>query len=169
MARRRTIAILEALKARKPARCAAGFTLVELLVVLVMVGLLLTLVPVAFQNAVPSLQVKSAARELAAVMRDARGLAIKENRDAFVQVDVEAGRYSSNRRSGEEILDEDIEISLLTAESELDDNGGGRIRFYPDGTSTGGRVSLTLDDTTYHVVVDWLTGRIEVADRIAEE
>ncbi len=146
-----------------------GFTLVELMVVLVIVGLLLTLAPVAFQSAVPSLQVKSAAQELAAVMRATRSRAIKENREHVVQVDVESGRYRGGRADQEEVLDPDIALSLLTAESELDENGGGRIRFYPDGTSTGGRVSLTLGDTTYHVLVDWLTGRIQVADRIAEE
>ncbi len=146
-----------------------GFTLVELMVVLVIVGLLLTLAPVAFQSAVPSLQVKTAAQELAAVMRATRSRAIKENREHVVQVDVEGSRYRGGRADQEEVLDPDIDISLLTAESELDEDGGGRIRFYPDGTSTGGRVSLTLDGTTYHVVVDWLTGRIQVADRIAEE
>ena len=146
-----------------------GFTLVELMVVLVIVGLLLTLAPVAFQSAVPSLQVKSAAQELAAVMRATRSRAIKENREHVVQVDVEGRRYRGGRADQEEVLDPDIALSLLTAESELDEDGGGRIRFYPDGTSTGGRVSLTLGDTTYHVVIDWLTGRIQVADRIAEE
>jgi len=42
----------------------------------------------------------------------------------------------------------------------------GAIRFFPDGSSTGGRVILKRDDgdAGWQVGVNWLTGRILVAE-----
>ncbi len=74
-------------------------------------------------------------------------------------IDVDANRY----RLGEwRALRGDVRLSLYTAERERLDRGTGRIRFFPDGTSTGGRVSLAEGERSYHVVVDWLTGRVDV-------
>lgn len=145
-----------------------GFTLIELLVVLLIVGLVMTLAPIGFQRVLPSLQVKTAARELAATLREVRGQAIYQNRESFLAVDIEGSSYNlgEERRKS---LDPRIELSLLTAVSELDENGGGRIRFFPDGTSTGGRVTLTRGDTRYHVLIDWLTGRVRIVDRVEDD
>ena len=40
----------------------------------------------------------------------------------------------------------------------------GRIRFYPDGTSTGGRVTLTGSGAKYDILVDWLSGRVKIVE-----
>jgi len=40
----------------------------------------------------------------------------------------------------------------------------GDIRFNPDGSSTGGRISLADGRRRLGVGVDWLTGRVSVAD-----
>ena len=39
-------------------------------------------------------------------------------------------------------------------------DGGGVIGFFPDGTSTGGRLLLTAGDRARAIRVDWLTGRV---------
>ncbi|TCV91049.1 hypothetical protein EC912_1171, partial [Luteibacter rhizovicinus] len=38
----------------------------------------------------------------------------------------------------------------------------GRIRFFPDGSSTGGRVTLGRGTREWHVNVGWLTGAVSV-------
>jgi general secretion pathway protein H len=38
----------------------------------------------------------------------------------------------------------------------------GQIRFFPDGSATGGRIGLTLGAQQVEVVVDWLTGLVSV-------
>jgi general secretion pathway protein H len=48
--------------------------------------------------------------------------------------------------------------SLVTGESE------GGIDFFPDGSSTGGRVYLEIDARSLKVDVEWLTGRIRVQE-----
>ena len=39
------------------------------------------------------------------------------------------------------------------------ENAGG-IRFFPDGSSTGGSVLLSVDERKWYVTVGWLTGEI---------
>lgn len=140
-----------------------GFTLVELLVVLVILGLLMSLAPIAFHRALPGLELKQAARDVAAALRQARGVAVRDNRETVLIVDTEARTYRLDGGKARQ-LDRDLEIALLTAESELLDEHAGGVRFFPDGTSTGGRVKLISGQRETAVRVDWLTGRVEVVD-----
>ena len=39
-----------------------------------------------------------------------------------------------------------------------------QIRFFPDGSATGGRVRLARDNRQYVVVVDWLTGSVSLEE-----
>jgi general secretion pathway protein H len=139
-----------------------GFTLIELLVVLLIFGLLVSLAPPAFKRVLPGLELKSGARELAAVFRESRNRAIRDNRATAVVIDVQEKIYQVEGRSFP--LPQTFEIQLFTAESERLSETTGRIRFFPDGTSTGGRVTLESDDTAYYIVADWLSGRVEIVD-----
>ena len=56
----------------------------------------------------------------------------------------------------------DIEITFQTARSEVTSETIGQIRFFPDGSATGGRIGLALDGQQVEVVVDWLTGLVSV-------
>ncbi len=142
-----------------------GFTLVELLVVMLVFGLLIALAPAAFKRVLPGLELKSAARELAAVFRESRNRAIRDNRATAVVIDVQEKIYQVEGRSF--AIPQGFEIQLFTAESERLSESSGRIRFFPDGTSTGGRVTLETDDTAYYIVADWLSGRVEIVDQPA--
>jgi general secretion pathway protein H len=53
-------------------------------------------------------------------------------------------------------------MSLITAQSEQANESVGAIRFYPDGSSTGGRIDLSSDDVRYVIDVSWLTGTVMV-------
>ena len=141
-----------------------GFTLIELLVVLAIIGLLLTLAPIGLSRMMPGLEVQAAARQLSASLRNARSIAIRDNREATLTLDLEERRYSLAGETRHYEIDEDIEIKLLTATSEQESEQVGSIRFFPDGTSTGGTVTLTGGGVAYDVLVDWLTGRIEIAE-----
>ena len=142
----------------------AGFTLIELLVVLVIMGLLVGLGPIAFHKVVPGIALKSSAREIMAAFLEARSIAIRDNREAVVIIDVDARSYRLGDRAPVRKLDPGLELELVAAASERIDESQGRIRFYPDGTSTGGRLSLTQNERKYDVVVDWITGRAKLRD-----
>ncbi len=140
-----------------------GFTLIELLVVMAIIALLLTIAPIGLHRMMPGLEVQTAARELGASLRNARSIAIRDNQEATLTLDLEQRHYSLTGERREFEIDEDIEIKLLTAASEQVSEQVGSIRFFPDGTSTGGTVTLTGGGVAYDVLVDWLTGRVEIA------
>lgn len=150
-------------------RPAAGYTLVELLVVLAILGLITAIALPMFTGVLPGAELKSAARNLGADMRYARSRAIAGNREVTLSVDLVARRYAISGEARERSLPEELTIDVLTARSELEGGDALRprrasIRFFPDGSSTGGRVSLSRGGRTYHVGVDWLTGRVKVVD-----
>lgn len=162
MARRAATATTATSRTGKRA-AADGFTLLELLVVLVILGLTVALAVPVFSRAMPGVEAKAAARDVAAMLRAARSLAIAENREITVAVDLDrrtvelAGAQSRTVPAG-------IGIGLYTAAEELIDRGAGRIRFYPDGTSTGGRVRLSAGERKYDVLVDWISGNVRIDD-----
>lgn len=139
-----------------------GFTLLELLVVLVIAVLLLTLVPPLFQGAGSTSELKAAARQLAAGLRSARNEAVMQQREASLILDLEQHRFKVTGIPQQIALPEDIGIEIFTAQSELLNQASAGIRFFPDGSSTGGRVTLTTGERAFAVDVDWLTGRVSI-------
>jgi general secretion pathway protein H len=142
----------------------AGFTLVELLVVLAIGGLLLAVAPPLISSAMPAVELKAAARRTAGGLRLAREIAVAQGRDAAWVLDIGSNRYSieGDHRTGS--LPGGLDIELIAAEEEMQSDSVGAIRFYPDGSSTGGRVILKRGGGGYQVGVNWLTGRILIAD-----
>ncbi len=145
-------------------RSQRGFTLIELLVVLLIMGALITLAPAAFHRIAPGLEMKAAAREVAGLLREARGQAIRDNRETAVLIDTEQKVYRLGKGARAHKLGAELDVSLVTATSEQLDDTRGRIRFFPDGTSTGGRVTLSRDDRKFDITVDWLTGLVAISD-----
>lgn len=140
-----------------------GFTLLEILLVLTLVAMIATLLGTSIAGRVGALRVATAANDLTAALRYTRSQAILSRREQVLEVDVEARQY---RAPGSEPVElpETIELKLLTAGSEVSGDRTGRIRFFPDGGSTGGRVSLIAGQREWKVNVSWLTGEIEVDD-----
>ena len=148
---------------------AAGFTLVELLVVLLIMGLMASIAAPYFGRLAPRLEAKATARQVVSLLRSARGVAIRDNREVAVVVDLDSRSLIIDSGRGMTVA-EGLGLQLLTGTAELIDDGSGRIRFYPDGTSTGGRVTISdpgSDSDTdagrdFNVRIDWLTGRVAV-------
>lgn len=142
----------------------SGFTLIEILVVLVLAALLVATVPPRFLGVVSTAEVRSAARELAANLRHARSRSIVTRQEMAMVLDVEQREYYIQNTQREYQLPEQLELTLVTAQSEMLGNKRGAIRFFPDGSSTGGRITIANEKHEYIVDVDWLTGRVSVID-----
>ena len=138
-------------------RWARGFTLVELLIVLVIAALILALVGTSISRNISGAEMRTASRKVAASLRYTRTHAILSKSEQVFVVDTENRTYRAGDRS-EEKLPEGMNVELNTARSELTSETVGAIRFYPDGGSTGGNVRLEANGRVYQVNVAWLTG-----------
>lgn len=141
-----------------------GFSLLELLLVLVIAAAGYALVVRFTSSGVSGAELKSAARAVAAGLRDARGTAIAHQDSATLTLDVERRRFEVSGGKRPRTLPQRLELKLYTAQSEIVDEGRGAIRFYPDGSSTGGRITLASGQRKLLVDVDWLTGRVSIKE-----
>ncbi len=135
-----------------------GFTLLELLVVLAVIGLVMVAVPMMIAGGRPGPDTRAAAIEIASALRQARGQSIAGFRPVAFLIDVDERSYRIGADGAEKVLPEEMTLALYTARSELAGDSTGGIRFFPDGSATGGRVTVTNGSFKYTVAVDWLTG-----------
>jgi general secretion pathway protein H len=133
-------------------------------VVLLILSVLLVAAPIAFDRVLPRLEARSDARAVADLLRDARGRAIRRNLETAVVIDVAQRTYRLEESGDEGHFGDGIELTLKIATSEQLDEDSGRIRFFPDGTSTGGGVTLERRGQQFSVLVDWLYGRVSVVE-----
>ena len=162
MGRRRTSPIDAGVR-RAPHVRARGVSLLELLIVLMIIGFVSAITIPMLSGGVSNSELRSAARQLAAGLRLARSEAVTQRRETFLVVDL-AGRRFKVDRAEEHALPKNMELKLFTAQRDLVDASTGSIRFYPDGGSNGGRITLGSGERKYEVDVDWLTGRVAILD-----
>ena len=143
---------------------ARGFTLIELLVVLAILSLALVFLPPMFTGGVSTIALKGAARDLATGLHYARSQAITQNDEVAVTIDVERRFYAIANGVPSKRLPKEAKVVLDTPQSERVGRSVGLIRFFADGSSTGGRITIGHEARRYHVTVDWLTGRVAVTD-----
>lgn len=139
-----------------------GYTLMEVLVTLTVIGMVLAAIPLVAGGPRPGVEVRAVAIEVASALRQTRSEAIARFRSEAFVLDTERGVYQAGSVQPEAALPEGMEVSLYTARSELEGERTGRIRFFPDGSATGGRVTLASGGHSYVVAVDWLTGAVEL-------
>ena len=145
-----------------------GFTLLEILIVLVIGVLLVALVPPLLSGMSGAAELRGAARQLAAGLRNARNEAITRQQEAVLTLDLERRRFGVTGDPREIALPESVALKLYTAQSELLDSATGGIRFFPDGSSTGGAITVSGPKLAYRVNVDWLTGTVAIVEQDAQ-
>jgi general secretion pathway protein H len=143
-----------------------GFSLLEIVLVVVLAALAFTLVPRLFGSGVSGAELKSSVRSIASSMKLARDAAINTRREAFVTVNVQSHEVSTTFDSRVLKLHDDIALKLFTAQSDQISAGTASFRFYPDGSSNGGRVTLIANAREFAIDIDWLTGRVTVIDSV---
>ncbi len=132
--------------------------MVEVLVVLVILGLVGGLVLTRGPQRGGGLEMRAAAGAVAQVMRLARTRAIARNRPVTVLFDTRAGTLRLDAAPARS-LPPGIAMSVETT---ADQPG---IRFMPDGSSSGGKVELANGGRRMLVGVDWISGRVSLAEQ----
>ncbi|MDA7086936.1 GspH/FimT family pseudopilin [Pseudomonas sp. SA3-5] len=142
---------------------ARGFTLLELLVVLVIASLAISLVGPAFQRILPGLTLEAESRKLVALLRHARSQAILTGTRLAISQDPDSGGLLLSDREQPYILPQQFSLTLTGGAGPGDPlTGAAQILFYPRGDSSGGSLSLSLEQgRSEDISVDWLSGRVQ--------
>ena len=133
------------------------------MVVLVVLALAVA-VTIPALNSGRGAELRSAARSVAAALRQTRNEAVTRGSQQVLEVDVQRRLVTLPAGGRRLTLPAWLQVELYTARSELTGEGRGGIRFFPDGSSTGGRVTLGGSGAPLHIEVEWLTGRIRILE-----
>ena len=150
--------------ARASCRRTRGVTLLEMLIVMSIMAVLAALVIPRFSGGVSTSELKGATREIAAGLRLARSEALASRKETRLLLDLEQRTFRMEADPRVHSLPKQIELKLFTAQSDLLSEKVGAIRFFPDGGSNGGRVTLAAGERKFDVDIDWLTGRVAILD-----
>ncbi len=146
-----------------------GFTLLELMIVLFIVVLGFSVVGVSLSSGNDATTLKAASRDIVSALRFARGEALISHQEMTVNFDLTQNTYRVSRRDKIYAIPKSIGVTLVTAKRELTGKGMGSVRFFPDGSSTGGRVTLKKNKSSWQLDINWLTGQVELDDKDSSE
>jgi general secretion pathway protein H len=128
-----------------------GFTLIETIVVLVILGLALGVVAGFLPRRNTTLELTAATSRVSGALRLARSRAIAEGHPVpFAMVPGGHGFRVDNAQ-----VNFGPSVTVVMAEP--------RILFAPDGSTSGGSLRIVVDGKQRMISVDWLTGRVVVA------
>ncbi len=138
-----------------------GFTLVEVLVVLVMFAVIAGAVAFNMSGSLKATKIRGASKELVAALRYTRSQAVVKHQEQRLLIDVENKSYQAPGKE-KVTFPEGMELKVFAAESEVPSENQAGFRFFSDGSSTGGRVTLIYDERFWRINVAWLTGEIRL-------
>ena len=140
----------------------AGFTLLEMVCALAIVGLLAAVLLPAIPRQTSRARLEAYAIETAALLKADRNAAIRRRLDVTTQVDAPSRSLRSGASGQTVHVPEDVRFETLLPRNCDNRPVVASISFFASGMSCGGVIVLARLDAGYEIRVNWLTGRIEV-------
>jgi general secretion pathway protein H len=138
---------------RRRASNAAGFTLIELIVVLAIVGLALAVLMPNLEAGGETVALRAASSEVSAALRAARSRAIAANRDVLLAIEPDGHGYRV-----------DGELHTLRSrgfvERALRIEPATRVVFFATGGSSGGRLAIRGRRGEQVIEIDGVSGQV---------
>ena len=149
-----------------------GFTLLELLVVLLLIALIAGLTTPFLMSTLDRVRSQSSVKEIATIFRYARSKAITEKVPYIFNANIDNNQYwltNARTKVSYEIrkLDPSLKIFEFSDVEETITEGIFQIFFYPQGNTSGGNILVALKKSgisplLYDVTLDTVTGKPDV-------
>jgi len=132
-----------------------GFTLIEILVVLILISLILGMSVVYFAGTLPKARQRAAAGEIVSAIKYTRSLAVLKNERQMLIFDLDAGHYGIVGRASKEIPNE-MRLIIIESDINADPVSRGRYSLYYDsaGTNNWEQISLIRGDRIIRIKAD---------------
>ncbi len=140
-------------------RAQQGFTLIEIMLVMALVAIASALVASTISRNSGGQRLRDAAQQIAMGLRQARTEAMRSQVPQRFVLEPGQHRWSVAGRPAHPI-DPDLEVTMTSARELSSDTQQGAIVFFPDGASTGGRVTLARNGQRWRSDVNWITGEV---------
>lgn len=145
------------MKLRKSRTGKNGFTLLELLVAMTIAALLLTIVGPRLTDTVAHATLRATASRTVAALRETRWEAMKTSKTVAFTINASGQGYVAADKvtalpSGQTISLTQYGQSAVDREPDIE--------FLPDGSSSGGIITIAAGADRVRVNVDWLSGRV---------
>ena len=154
-----------------------GFTLIELIIVLVIIGIASGLVGIMIGKGSGGLEMKTVTKEISSILRYARNHSVSEKRTYCFVINKEEGAIrlyahkdeaeDNNEEDNEEkemlpVIDRPLPEDLLISIDD-DDSDVLYMEFFPQGNSSGGTIKLENEKgSIFFIDVNRITGKVEV-------
>lgn len=177
----------------KPTVGSRGFTLFELIVVLLIIGIMMALVSPRLLGSLTKVNLKTSAQKISSSLRYARSQAVSEqtiyhavfdfekkglfinaekpqdNEDNYFKAEFESAETdnteTSEKRTESYFLPEDVNFEKAMTTNDEIDSGLFDIVFYPAGNSSGGSVVLIDEkERRFQISVDFITGIVKLTE-----
>jgi general secretion pathway protein H len=150
-----------ALRRNHSPRRARGFTLLEMLLVIVLIAAITTLTIGLLGVGSSGSRLRSAARTIATELRYTRAQALITGVPQRFAMNLDKRTWTTGTHHG--TLSSSLQVSFDGVRQEQTGARDAAIRFFPDGSATGGRISLRTQGAGWRVDVRWLTGEVALA------
>lgn len=144
---------------RKSRTAQAGFSLLELVVAFAVAALLIAVVAPGAYQFYESTRYRSAVGDLQAALATARYRAITRGQPVDLEIQPDSHRFRVDGRKYQSVTDK-VTLSVIAAAELSPDGNTAVIRFYPDGSSSGGNLAIERTNGGVVLDVDWLMGRV---------
>ena len=140
----------------------AGFTLIEIICVLAIVGLIAAVALPAFPRATSRARLEGYALDIAALLKGDRIAAIRSNSPVAATISAARRTVRSGANGGGVQLPDDVGLDAVLAQRCGGRRAGAAIEFFPSGLSCGGTIAISRQGIGFQIRVNWLTGGVEV-------